>query len=227
MKRSETVAPTTAPIVARHLALLAFACFIALAAWPPPRGIYGYVGGRHVAISLEARRLLAEVTENTVGTAGRTSPSRATRYGATPAVLRFLPAGVVLEHASGSAAFVRLGVPMPAAVGATGVLWHATVAAAFPRKRPDRETPDRVGPQREAAAHSTGGAIRLRKLREIRTWVWGFRYAAGSMAVAAVWYCVYTFPAGTVYTPLTEAQALHVAGASFGVCVAMMLITFD
>jgi hypothetical protein len=218
---------STAAVVARHLALLAFAGTVALAAWPPAETFTGSAAGRHFSVRMEGRRMVAEVSGRPAGADGmRVAPPSAR---AVPPVARHLPAGIVVGHAGSMAGPVRLTVPMAAEVAAVGLLWLATLWPGGMR----RAAPDSVGApvqtKDDASAPAVPAVLRIRPVRlgRTRSWLWRFRYAMGSLLVAAAWLAVYTLPRDAVGVPFTEMQALHVAFAAFAVCGATMLITFD
>jgi len=203
---------------ARHAALLAFGCCIALAAWPPAARLSWSGGGRFFAIAFGPGRVVAEIGDGAAGLLDR-----------VPGALRHLPGGVVLEHLSGRASRLRLSVPTTVNLAATGLLW-ITLILVSTRRRP---APDgrATGKAEEGVTPSpdggTGAAHIGAGVYDSRQWLWAVRYAAGTAVLAGAFISVYTLPRVTGGAIFTEAQALHACAAALGVCVATMLITFD
>ena len=193
---------------ARHLAAFVFGAAVVVSAFPPADQLSADLGARAITVSFDTRRLVATSTARAAGE-GATAPN------CHPVTLRFLPAGVVVEHAEGDAAsYLRVDLPAAVIVGATGLAWLGLLIASGRLE----------GSPRAMGARPVG---RPRKASLLQSWVWGARYALGGAVVAAAWLCVYTLPRDAGGDLFTEWQALHVAGASFGVCVATMLIAFD
>jgi len=206
-----------AVVTARHLALLVFGCCVAAAAWPPAGRYAWSAAGRHVSLSFGDRCAVAEAMAEGAGATEGTRTPRAGARGPLPAA-SFLPAGVVLERPAGGASSVRLTVPAPVSIGVTGLAWLAVLLL-------------RGGGLATVGAGGAGGAggavDAAQSLLLALDWRWALRYAAGAGAVAGTWWCVYAMPrdgGGWIYN---ETQALHIAGAAFGVALATMLITFD
>ena len=215
---------TAAAAIGRHLALLVFCCTVAVAAWPPARAYSCSAGGERLTVWINGCFIVAEAEAGT-------APARPISHPLRPqAPATFLPAGVVIEHPMGRAAAVRLTVPMALAVAATGLPWLAVLLI--------RGGGLAAGCPAGESAAVTGGAlwdalagtlpVQARQGRPSqRGRLWTLRFALGAAALAAAWWCVYAMPRDSAGAAFSEAQALHVAAASWGVALATMLIAFD
>jgi hypothetical protein len=208
-----------ATFAARHLALLVFGCSVAVAAWPPAGTYSGSAGGRRLAVRFDARHVVAEAFDgSTLHDAG--ALLRDTAITGPTSSFSFFPAGLVVQRLSGTAASVRVTAPIALAVATAGVAWLAMLLIGGG----GLTAPRWVSEGRTSARFMV--TLPMRRRRSL-SWVWRLRYAAGAAAVVAVWWCVYAMPRDVCGGLYSETQALHVAGASFGVALATILITFD
>jgi hypothetical protein len=226
LKRLTFTIVSATPATVQHVALLAFGCTIAVAAWQPLWAGSCALAGRSVSVKLDQRHIVAQIKEvprdESESGAIKLSPAHRAR-----SVTYFLPAGIVLDHLE-SSANVRLSVPFAASAGVTGVAWLCLLLGST--RRPRRGAP--------RLAEGGGGAASLRRSRRSSPvfaaelarrvgYVWAVRWAAGAGSVIATWFCVYTLPRVAAGMPYTDTQALHVAGAAVGVFMSTVLIAFD
>jgi hypothetical protein len=207
--------------------LIVFCCAVALAAWQPTAAYSHAFGETNLTLSLRDHIIVAEATDAVIkATAPAAPPFRSNVRQANPQLHpTFLPAGIVWERGASSLLSTRLTVPMAVSVAAAGMLWLAVLLIQGGGLVPGGHK--RSGPL--TTTTSAPSAIKVRTVARGRriSFVWAMRYSTGAAVIVAVWWCVYTMPRDAGGGLWSEAQALHVAAASYGVALATILITFD
>ena len=193
-----------------------------MAAWPP-MGRYSYsTGGKRLSVWFAGRSIVAEAQAACSPGAGLRAPQG--RAGPLAAQAHFLPAGMVLEHPADRSASTRLTIPLAVAVAVAGLPWRGILLIrGGGLASATREEVDRAEHAGTPSEEDGAGTLRRRPLG----WAWRLRCATGSAALVAAWWCIHTMPRDSAGVFLLEAQALHIAAASWGVALATMLITFD
>jgi hypothetical protein len=215
----------------RHAALLALCCSLALQAWPPARPVSFDAAGRRITAAFDHRRVAFELVEGTAADGGDFHPTRTRALEASPTTHRLLPGGIEAEYSASGTGYARVNVPTHVLIVATAVLWLATLlatrrgggAAAAPRHAPDGPSERWVDEERPTLARF----LPLEYFGWERPALRVVECLVGVAVLAGAFACVFTMPRAGGFEPFGEQQALHVAGASFGVCVATILIALD